>query len=76
MGKGARLFIPDNEKNFGEPEKVSADKNQYELPHMCEISVSFTPILNVLARRGPTVPLITPADKGNKFLKDYESILE
>ena len=61
---------------MNEPEGVRADKNQYELPHMCEISVSFTPILNVLARRGPSVPLITPADKGNKFLKDYQPILE
>ncbi len=61
---------------MNEPENVRADKDQYELPHMCEINISFTPILNVLARRGPSVPLITPADKGNKFLKDYASILE
>lgn len=61
---------------MNEPENNAADKEQYELPHMCEISVSFTPILNVLARRGPTVPLITPASKDNKFLKDYVNITE
>lgn len=59
---------------MNEPENNAADKDQYELPHLCEISVSFTPILNVLARRGGAVPLITPADKNNKFLKDYANI--
>lgn len=59
---------------MNEPENNAADKEQYELPHLCEISVSFTPILNVLARRGGSVPLITPASKDNKFLKDYTNI--
>ena len=64
------ITIPDDT-----PWEIGFDSpDQYQLPHMCDISVQFTPIMNILPRRGAAVPLITPAKKDNKFLKDLTGI--
>ena len=69
--KSVNITIPDDtawEIAMNEPEGNAADSEMYELPQMLKISLAFTPIMSILPRRGAGVPLITPANKNNRFL--------
>lgn len=74
--KSVNITIPDEaawEIAMTEPER-GADTDMYELPQLLKISLAFTPIMSILPRRGAGVPLITPADKNNRFLSEVAAI--
>jgi len=74
--KSVNITIPDEaswEIAMTEPEK-GPDDDMYELPQLLEISLSFTPIMSILPRRGAGVALITPAKKDNKFLREVAAV--
>jgi hypothetical protein len=76
--KSVNITIPDDaawEIAMNEPEGNAADSQMYELPQMLKISLAFTPIMSILPRRGAGVPLITPANKNNKFLGEVAAIV-
>jgi len=55
-----------------EPE-IGSDKGMYELPHVINASVSFTPIHNFAPRKSSELPFITPSNNLNKWLKPINS---
>jgi len=74
--KSVNITIPDEaswEIAMTEPER-GADTDMYELPQLLKISLAFTPIMSILPRRGAGVPLITPANKNNRFLAPVAAI--
>ena len=74
--KNVNITIPDEaawEIAMTEPER-GADTDMYELPQLLKISLGFTPIMSILPRRGAGVPLITPANKNNRFLSEVAAI--